>query len=103
MRFYATIHYDNSHSENPQRRFERVVVETGSNVTLTCQRHLAGKMTWIVGYARELKMPDCKNVETCNLTLPRPVTNQTYKCQVRLSDKCFYQKLEIKVESSKSE
>ena len=99
VRFYATIHDDNSHSEIPQRYFEHVLVETGSTVTLTCQCRADGEETQIVANFKLFKSCNCENVKTCYLTLQRPVTSRKYSCRVPSKNglECFYQELEVKV------
>ena len=99
VRFYATIHDDNSHSEIPQRYFEHVLVEKGSTVTLTCQCRADGEETQIVANFTLFKSCNCENVKTCYLTLQRPVANRKYSCRVpsKNGPKCFYQELEVKV------
>ena len=91
----VTIHNDNSHSENPQQ--DPVVVETGSNVTLTCHAAQKSILFWHVNSTYK-KVPNCKNVETCNLTLPWTVAGGNYTCTAHYNGNCFNSKvLELKV------
>ena len=95
MRIFAPKHDDNSHSENPQP--DPVLVETGSNVTLTCHAAQKSTIDWYVNKEyREVR--NCKNVETCNLTLRWPVVRGNYSCRASYNSKCLNSKvLELKV------
>ena len=96
MRVFATIHDDNSHSENSQS--DPVLVETGSNVTLTCHGAQKSEIDWHFN-STFLGVPKCKNVKTCNLTLRWPFARGNYTCYVNDGDNCFIKVLELKGES----
>ena len=97
MRVFATIHDDNSHSETPQP--DPFLVETESNVTLTCHAPKAYEINWYFNSSYQ-EVPDCTNVETCNLTLRWPVASGNYTCWGYYSSpsaQCFKKVLELKV------
>ena len=95
MRVFATIHDDNSHSENPHP--DPVLVETGSNVTLTCQAAQKSEIDWFFNSMYK-NVPNCKTVKACNLTLRWPVARGNYTCMVfDYSNNCFSKVLELKV------
>ena len=104
MRISSTMHDDNWNSENPQP----YLVETGSNVTLTCTAKAPKgsifqpyEIMWFFN-SKHLNESDCTNVkqiplETCNVTLRGSGVGGKYICQATNKKGCTYKELELKV------
>ena len=104
MRISSTMHDDNWNSENPQP----YLVETGSNVTLTCTAKAPKgsifqpyEIMWFFN-SKHLDESDCTNVkqsplETCNVTLRGSGVGGKYTCQATNKNGCTYKELEVKV------
>ena len=104
MHVSPTMHDDNWNSENSQP----YLVETGSNVTLTCTAKAPKgsifqpyEIIWFSN-SKHLKEADFRKVkrcplETCNVTLRGSGVGGKYTCQATNIKGCTYKELEIKV------
>ena len=117
MKFYVTKHEHISHSPNPKHFYKDVLVQQGSNITLTCTAKEPEKknpvwyygtylqpylINWFVNSSL-LEVPNCDEkshkIKTCSLSLVEisPRDHGKYFCQAVNEVGCTFKELDLKV------
>ena len=122
MEFYVTKLEHISHSQKPTRFYNDVLVQQGSNITLTCTAREPEKknpalyygtylqpylITWFVNSSL-LEVSNCnkksRKVKTCSLSLVKisPRDHGKYFCQAANEVGCTFKELDLKVAFGRS-